>query len=200
MTTLHGHDALAVAAAVPAGLWVADFVSAVAHWVGDTFFDSETPLLGVIIEPFRLHHDDPQAFRRHDFLQRNRNNCLAVVPLLALVYFLPPLGDTSRPFWGAMLASAAITLAGATQIHAWAHDDDAPRAVRRLQRWGILLSAERHACHHRGAHDRSYGIVNGWANGLLDRTRFFRRTETFLAHLGLRPSTIEEARRGSPAR
>jgi ubiquitin-conjugating enzyme E2 variant len=167
---------LAVAAAVPVGLLVADLVSAVAHWFCDTFFDSKTPLLGAIIGPFRLHHDDPDAFRRHDVCERNRNNCLAALPLLALAHCLTPrLAEAGRPFLGAMLAVVAIALAGATQIHAWAHARDAPRPVRWLQRCGILLSCEHHACHHREAHDRCYGIVNGWVNGALDRTGFFRR-------------------------
>jgi ubiquitin-conjugating enzyme E2 variant len=174
--SLHASDVLAVAMAVPVGLLVADLVSAVAHWFCDTFFDSKTPLLGAVIGPFRLHHHDPDAFRRHDVCERNRNNCLAALPLLALVHCLTPrVAETGRPFVGAMLAVVAIALASATQIHAWAHDRHAPGPVRWLQRCGILLSRERHARHHREAHDRSYGIVNGWVNGALDRTGFFRR-------------------------
>lgn len=200
--SLHGGDALAVVLAVPAGLFLADLVSAVAHWFGDTFFDSKTPLLGAVIGPFRLHHHDPEAFRRHGFFERNRNNCLVALSLLGLLGLAlrPPLGaGAGCPFLSAMLSVAAIALASATQIHAWAHDDDAPRPVRWLQRRGILISRGRHARHHRGAHDRSYGIVNGWANGAFDRTKFFRRAETFAARLGLSPSSVEKARRGSPA-
>ena len=93
-----------------------------------------------------------------------------------------------------MMTVAAVTLASATQIHAWAHDADAPRPVRWLQRRHVLLSRERHARHHRQAHDRSYGIVNGWANGILDGTRFFRRAEALAARLGLRPARSLDAR------
>jgi ubiquitin-conjugating enzyme E2 variant len=191
--SLHGDDALWLAVAAPVGLWVADLVSALAHWFGDTFFDRGTPLFGAIVGPFRLHHDDPGAFRRHDFFERNRNNCLAALPLLLLVYFVPlDAGAPVCAMLSAVLAVAAVGLASATQIHAWAHDRDAPRPVRWLQHCGILISNERHARHHRGAHDRSYGIVNGWTNGVLDRTRFFRWLESLAALAGLRPSIMNE--------
>ena len=184
-----------MAAAVPTALLTADLVSAVAHWLGDTYFETDTPVLGALVGPFRLHHHDPAAFRRHSFLERNRNNFLAALPFLALAVWLTPRGaETGHLFAGVTLAMAAVVLASATQIHAWAHDCDAPRVVRWLQRAGILLSRERHARHHRGAHDCSYGIVNGWANAALDRTRLFRRAEIWASHLGLRPA-IPPARR-----
>jgi len=189
-------DALSVALALPAGLAVADLVSAIAHWFGDTYFAADAPLLGPIVGPFRLHHADPDAFRRHGVFERNRNNVLAALPLLVFAAWLAPWASAAgHPFWGATLAVASIALAGATQIHAWAHDDDVPRLVGRLQRCGILLSRERHARHHRNAHDRAYAIVNGWANAALDCTAFFRRAETVAARLGLRPVNLEPAQR-----
>ena len=181
--------ALIALAALPAGLLAADFISAVAHWIGDTYFALDTPVLGAIVGPFRLHHDDPAAFRRHSFLERNRNNILAALPLVAIAGWAVPRAATTGHLFAAMtLAVTAVALACATQIHAWAHDDDAPSLVRALQRAGILLSRERHAHHHRGAHDGTYGIVNGWANAGLDRTQLFRRAEACAARVGFRPA------------
>ncbi len=180
---MHAGDAAAMVVALPAALFLADLLSAVAHWIGDTL-PSETPILGPIVRPFRLHHVDPEAFRRHDVLQRNRNNCLAALPFVAFVYLAAPaLYRTGGAFLSATLAMAAITLASATQLHAWAHDDDAPRMVQWLQRCGALLSPDRHARHHWQAHDRSYGIVNGWSNGALDGLALFRRAETLATRL-----------------
>jgi ubiquitin-conjugating enzyme E2 variant len=185
-------NALGIVAALPAGLLAADLVSAVAHWFGDTYFQTDTPVIGPIVGPFRLHHRDPDAFRRHSFSERNRNNVLVALPLLAVASWLTPralvMGQT---FAGLTLAVAAVVLASATQIHAWAHDPHAPSVVRWLQRAGVLLSTERHAQHHRGAHDVSYGLVNGWTNGLVDRTQFFRRAETWARRFGLYPAIDE---------
>jgi ubiquitin-conjugating enzyme E2 variant len=192
---LHGGDVPAVVAALPVGLLMADFVSALAHWFGDTYFDTDTPVLGAIVGPFRLHHRDPEAFRRHDFFERNRNNCLVALPLLVLAWWiLPGAGGQGSPVAGAALVVAAIVLASATQIHAWAHDDDVPRLVRWLQCAGIFLSPEHHARHHLGPHDRAYGIVNGWTNAVLDRSRFFRHAETLAARLGLCPESLAPLR------
>ena len=194
-------DALSVALALPAGLAVADLVSAIAHWFGDTYFAADAPLIGRIVGPFRLHHADPNAFRRHGLFERNRNNVLAALPLLVLAAWLSPWASAAgHPFWGATFAVTSIALAGATQIHAWAHGDDVPRLVARLQRCGILLSRERHAHHHRNAHDRAYAIVNGWANAALDSTAFFRRAERFAARLGLHPASLEPAQRAGGER
>jgi plasmanylethanolamine desaturase len=193
--SLHADDAAAAMVALPLGLFVADVVSALAHWFADTYFDADSPVLGAIIGPFRLHHDDPRAFRRHDFCERNRNNCLVALPLLGLAYWLSPWAtEMGNPVVGATVTVTAITLASATQIHAWAHEGDVPRVIAWLQHSGILLSRERHARHHLGAHDRAYGIVNGWANAALDRTQLFRRTEALVARLGLYAASLESAR------
>ena len=194
--SLHGTDVPAVVAALPVGLFMADFISALAHWLGDTYFDADTPVLGAIVGAFRLHHRDPDAFRRHDFFERNRNNCLVALPLLVLAWWL--LAEEHRhgqPLVGTALAVAAVLLASATQIHAWAHDEDVPRLVGWFQHAGLLLSRERHTRHHRGTHNRAYGIVNGWANAVLDRSRFFRHAETLAARIGVRPESLASERR-----
>jgi ubiquitin-conjugating enzyme E2 variant len=156
--------------ALPLGFASADAASGFVHWFGDTCFRPDTPVLGrMLIAPFREHHADPQSICRHRFLERNGNNCLAALPFLAAAAFLP--WDAQRA-WQAFgvgwLASAALTLCATNQIHAWAHAPAVPRWVRALQRSGILLSPERHARHHRRAHDRAYAVVCGWSNAWLD--------------------------------
>jgi sterol desaturase/sphingolipid hydroxylase (fatty acid hydroxylase superfamily) len=185
-TTMYGGRSWVLVLALPSGLFAADLVSAVAHWFGDTFFAEDTTVLGVLIRPFRLHHEDPGAFRRHDFLERNRSNFLAALPLLMTACALcPNAGSFGDAFGVATLSFASIALACATQIHAFAHDRTAPRVVRWLQLRGILLSPAHHALHHRGVHDRAYGIVNGWSNGMLDRCRIFRFLESVRARQGV---------------
>ena len=72
----------AIAIALTALLTVyaaADWLSGLAHWFCDTFFDEDTPVIGAaLIQPFRgEHHRDPLAMTRHGFLELNGNNCLA---------------------------------------------------------------------------------------------------------------------------
>ena len=56
-----------------------------------------------------------------------------------------------------------------------------------LQRRGVILSREHHDIHHASPYDTYYCITVGFWNPLLDRTRFFERTERLLR--GVLPGT-----------
>jgi ubiquitin-conjugating enzyme E2 variant len=169
------------------GFLAADAASGLLHWFCDTYFDARAALIGAkLIEPFREHHVDPGALGRHGVLERNGNNCLAALPLLVLALrSLTVSAGLHAPqswcagFWTAL----ALTLGITNQIHAWAHAARVPRAVRCLQRAGVLLAPERHAVHHRGG--RAYAVVSGWSNAWLDR--LVVGLELALGSLGLRP-------------
>jgi len=164
------------------GYLVADLVSGTVHWVADRFFDPGTPILGpALIVPFREHHADPLAMTRHDFFEISGNNGLATIPLAGALLLMP----VPTSWWGqaiaAVLACFGLSVVVANQIHCWAHRTQAPRAIRLLQRIGLVLSPARHAIHHRDTHDRAYCVTSGWLNPLLDRTRFFARLEERIA-------------------
>ena len=178
-----------LALAALAGVCAADLATGATHWCFDRFFDETTPGLGpAFVQPFRAHHLDPTAIVRHGFLEVSGNNALALSPLLWGC--LP-----SAPAFGTGLASTAwltFALAGiatafiSNQAHRWAHAESAPRAVRWLQRRGLLLSPEAHAQHHQGAHDRAYCVATGWMNALVDGLGLFRALERALGARGAR--------------
>jgi ubiquitin-conjugating enzyme E2 variant len=185
---------LPFALGIALGFAAADVASGLVHWVCDSYFHPRAPVIGpLIIAPFRDHHVDPAAIAQHGILERNGNNCLAALPLLVMaVRSLEPAA--ARLVWhdlhSGFIAAFAITLCLTNQIHAWAHGEQAPRAVRWLQRAGVLIAPERHRVHHRGG--RSYAVVAGWSNVWLDP--LLGRVEALLARLGIRRS---EARGGS---
>ena len=172
---------------VPAGFFAADVASGLAHWLCDTYFQPATPLIGpTIITPFREHHVDPAAIGRHGMFERNGNNCLAALPLLAVGAFWPwDLARAGHALAIGVLAAASLTLCFTNQIHAWAHTSSVPRVVRWLQHCGILLAPERHARHHDGVHNCAYAVVSGWSNRWLDRALI--RMEALLTNVGVRP-------------
>ncbi len=190
------------ALALVAGLgWaLADLVSGAVHWLGDTFFDEATPLLGPsLIRPFREHHADPSAITRHGALELTGNNALFVCPLLAAA---TPLAASFGEEAASTLASTALVslsggLLATNQIHAWAHTPAAGRLARALRWLGLAITPEAHARHHASAHDRAYCITTGWWNPLLDRTRTFARIE--LAVRRLAPRTRAAAGRDGSA-
>lgn len=126
---------------------VADFFSGLAHYIADNHGTETTPIIGpTLIGPFREHHFAPRAMLKHGFLERNGNSALIALPTIAWIPFL----SLSPLFRGLAMGVLMMTLwiVLTNQIHAWAHEEHPPRWVALLQKWGVLLSPERHAIHH----------------------------------------------------
>ena len=189
-----GAMAVLVLGGLGLGYLLADLVSAIVHWAGDTFFREDTPLIGrAFIHPFREHHRDPRAITRHGFLEVNGNNCLALMPLLLPVWALgagDAAGGIPLPFAQATALGFSLTTFATNQFHQWAHlpSSARPWLVHRLQATGFVLSPRHHARHHAPPHRIAYGITAGWFDPLLDRSRVFERLESRLRSLVESPS------------
>jgi plasmanylethanolamine desaturase len=158
----------------------ADLVSGVAHWAFDTWGGVDTPVLGKLaIRTFRHHHVDPKAITEHDFVETNGHNAMLSIVLTAPV---PSVVELS-PFLALFLFGSGTFVAFTSQFHKWAHMNAPPRAVRVLQRLGLVLSPEAHAAHHEAPFEGAYCVTTGWMNGLLDRTRTFRALERAISAL-----------------
>lgn len=173
-------DWLAFALAACAGYLAADAVSGAVHWAFDRLLDEHTPYVGPhFVRPFREHHADPGEITRHDFVELNGNTCIATVPLLAfaLAAFEPGTAGAGAVFAAAGAGFVAAWTIGTNQFHQWAHLARAPRAVRALQRWGVVLAPEHHALHHRAPFDVRFCITSGRLNAWADRVRLWGRLE-----------------------
>lgn len=165
-------DLVVAGAALLLGVAATDLTSGVVHWVCDTFFRSDTPIIGrALIEPFRLHHVDPTGIVRISLLRVNRSNCLAIAIVLALVELARAVIPSSPPslVGNTWLLGYSIAVVFTNQIHRWAHAADVSRAVRWMQEHGMLLSPAEHGRHHTEAHDSAFCITTGWLNPLFDR-------------------------------
>lgn len=162
-----------------AALVAADFVSGLVHFLADNFGDPDTPILGrVFIFPFREHHVDPKAITRHGYLETNGANCLISLPVVICVLCFT---SGEEDFLLRLFAFFFLTAIFFTnQIHKWAHADAPPAIIRFLQKYGLILSPENHAVHHRAPHDQYYCITLGWLNLPLMRLQFFTRLKGFL--------------------
>ena len=162
-----------------AALVAADFVSGLVHFLADNFGDPDTPILGrVFIFPFREHHVDPKAITRHGYLETNGANCLISLPVVICVLCFT---SGEEDFLLRLFAFFFLTAIFFTnQIHKWAHADTPPAIIRFLQKYGLILSPENHAVHHRAPHDQYYCITLGWLNLPLMRLQFFTRLKGFL--------------------
>src|SRR4051794_22289729 len=143
------------------GFVAADFVSGFVHWAADTWGTTEWPIIGkALIRPFREHHVDQKEITRHDFVETNGNNCF--------ISIAPAVGAALLPdewFFGAAMGFAlCLAILGTNQFHKWSHMDDAPAAVRLLQRANLILPPDHHAVHHSAPYARYYCITVGWLN------------------------------------
>jgi hypothetical protein len=160
----------------------ADFLSGFVHFLADNFGSYDTPILGPnFIEPFREHHVDPKGIVGHDFVDANGNNSLATLPFMLFVWIVVPLetwyyGYLFGTFFLFLCLAAFLT----NQFHKWAHMDAPPAFVGWLQARGVILSQEHHDIHHESPYDTYYCITAGFWNPLLDRIRFYERTERLI--------------------
>lgn len=170
-------DAALVLLAALGGWALSDLAAGVVHWFCDTFFDAETPGIGpAVIAPFREHHDDPLAITRRSFLEVNRTNYVAVLPVLALVVWrgdAVPDGAAAVVPTGVLFLAVGIALTN--QFHQWAHARRVPRLARWLQRVGLAIEPTRHARHHASGGACAFCVTTGWWNPVLDTLQVFER-------------------------
>ncbi len=162
---LDGPAAVPLAALGFVAGWVAaDLASGLVHWWADRIAREDLPWIGPgFVQPFRDHHVAPNAICRHGFLDTNGNNCIVVLPVLVAVLLAVPEPPSSAggvlgtAFFASLCAWSCLT----NQIHKWAHQPRVPRALRWLQRRGVLLSREHHAGHHAPPFASRYCITAG---------------------------------------
>lgn len=163
---------LPLASAAVVAYVAADLVSGTVHWLCDTFFEEDTPIVGrAVIEPFREHHRDPLAMTRRGFLSVNGSNWMAMIPVLALAGW----GEASLRHAFLFFFGLAVCLTN--QFHMWAHAERVPRVVSWLQRARVIVPPSHHARHHRSRQTQAFCVTSGWCNPLLDRLGVFARIE-----------------------
>ena len=183
-----------VALGIPLGLVFGDLVTGIVHWVGDTYFSEDTPIIGPgFVKPFRQHHIYPRDICTHNLVTTLGNSCIFAVPTMLFCLFWLLMGPA--PGWLAFAVLLVTIMAAATvatnQFHKWAHEPESSAFVRWLQRSRLVLEPAHHEVHHTTPHDSHYCITNGWLNPFLNKINFFRRLESALSLFRIKP-----ARRG----
>ena len=179
---------------VAAGMLFADLVSGIVHWSADTWGSTSMPVIGKrFLEPFRIHHLNPDDFLRREFFDVNGDVAMISAALLGAV-FLIPLDSAWGSGSAVFLVSFVIVALPTNQVHQWAHMRRPPAWVRWLQERRVILSRGEHELHHRSPYATHYCIAAGWWNNLLGRVDFFRRAERLITGItGLIPRYDEEA-------
>lgn len=176
MTLLH------IIAQLLLGWLIADLLSGFFHWLEDRVLWSDMPLLGrFVVEPNRLHHENPSAFVSSSLIERNWT-AWTLAAVLSLAWFA-----IAGPSWIWLGALAGGLVA--TEIHVRAHRPIVKGSLfSALQEVGIIQSARQHGAHHGGAMDRRYCVLTDWLNPLLDWARLWAGLEWIMSRLGLEPN------------
>jgi plasmanylethanolamine desaturase len=154
---------------------LADLVSGLVHWIEDTFWTENSPIVGKwIVTPNSLHHRDGFAFTKCTWWQSSWDLVFAGLLIVAIAWLLHDLS------WYVVLFT--IAGANANQVHKWSHmaQRDVPALVRVLQKYHVLQSPGHHAGHHRGEWNTRFCVITDVLNPLLDRSRFWRALEALL--------------------
>jgi ubiquitin-conjugating enzyme E2 variant len=170
-----------------------DFVSGLVHWIEDTFWTEETPIVGRwIVLPNSLHHRDGMAFLKNSWIRSSWD--LSLLGLLIL-FTAKECGVLGWPLWLFVFIGA-----NANQIHKWAHTPRAavPMPIRFLQRLHVLQSPAHHAMHHVRDKNSHYCVVTNMMNPVLDGTHFWRALERLLVPIFGAPRR-EDLRLTSPS-
>jgi hypothetical protein len=192
------YSALLVTTCVFLGYLFADFMSGVVHWAGDRLGSERTLIFGPgIIKPFRDHHSDARGITRHDFIETNGNNCMAIVLALGIWAALPVPFSTLWFSLTVTLVVASFATFGTNQFHKWAHfpEERKPRFMKVLQRWHLILPTEHHNIHHTWPHEKYFCITTGWMNWPLTKIRFFEGMEWFVERVLHIPVFRDDGRR-----
>ncbi|CAG2173645.1 unnamed protein product [Oppiella nova] len=176
------------------GIISADFLSGLVHWMADTWGSVELTVVGqAFIRPFREHHIDPTAITRHDFIETNGDNFMAIIPgLVYLLYFF-----RSNEYkiiclnynWICYLFLLAIFVAMTNQIHQLSHIyGPLPVWILFLQDMHIILPRKHHRIHHISPHETYFCITTGWLNFPLEIIHFWSALELIIQSItGCKP-------------
>lgn len=171
-------------------LWVADFVTGLAHWLEDTYCLEDYPLIGnFICEPNIEHHVDPQLMvRSGTFFSRNIlqwSLCAGAYGLLWLVGL------------GGIYTFTILLLASfGNEIHRWNHMSKTGPFVSFMKDSGLIQVQRQHSLHHKQPHNQYYCVMTSLLNAILERINFWRKLEWVVeATTGIAPK--RENRRDS---
>jgi hypothetical protein len=182
---------IAVVTSVLVGYLVADLISGIVHWMGDSLGDENTPWFGpTFSEPFRVHHSDPRLITVHGFVETNGNTCIVAMPPLIAAHAWMPAEPGTWFYLAVLVSSLALFGVATNQCHKWAHSARVPRLVALMQRWRLIIGPDHHERHHVFPHASHYCVLSGWMNILADGLRLFRGAEQAIRRL--RPSWLNE--------
>ena len=156
--------------------FIADIISGVIHWAGDTLGNENTPFVGNnFIRPFRLHHQQPRLMSSISISENLGSSFFLIIIPEALLLLV--INSSSGEFYNIFFLCQNIFFFSAMTnlFHRWAHGrrNELTPIIIFLQEYHIILNPTHHQKHHSGDYDKSFCVTNGWGNLILDKIKFW---------------------------
>lgn len=164
------------------GLYFADFISGVIHWLEDRYGNPKWPVIGHTIRENQQHHFTPRSFLKGTLWTRNREVLAIGIAFLAAFWTFGLLN--------VFTVSAVIFGVMSNEVHASAQrsPQENGRLITALQKTGLLQSHRHHAAHHRKGKDTHFCVLTNHVNPVLEGARFFQALEAIVTRVtGIRP-------------
>lgn len=147
-----------------------DFITGFVHWLEDSYWSVDTPILGKwIVEPNLAHHRNGQDFLKKSWFESSWDLLIVGMVIVVGANFLHCLTWEVWVF--------ALLIINANQIHKWAHItryEDKPKIVGFLQKIYVLQRTNHHGKHHRKPNDSHFCTVTNLLNPILDSLHFWQ--------------------------
>ncbi|MFZ5627733.1 MAG: fatty acid desaturase CarF family protein [Spirochaetota bacterium] len=150
-----------------AGLYIADFCTSLAHWLGDCPDRWHSRYLRGYRELANRHHRTPLAVLQESFWQIRGNIAWLYSPPLFLALYLAHAPAASPAVY--MLIALSNGMMISHTLHKSLHSTHQPGPLRALQALGLVISRDYHMRHHVPPYDKNFAALNGWADGLFRR-------------------------------
>ncbi|KZX86466.1 hypothetical protein A3715_00015 [Oleiphilus sp. HI0009] len=151
------------------GWFIADALSYLVHYAGDTYKFENHPNLRKIAADFVAHHYEPEKVIENGWFRSGTLLiCCAGITSLLIMWALKMEKESVAYL---ILPITVIGTVFVPTFHAWAHDKNSNKGLLRFLRFSkLVLSSEDHISHHIGDNrfEHNWGLVNGWSNHVLD--------------------------------
>ena len=167
-------DAALLSAQVIMGLYLADFLSGIFHWLEDRYGDPNWPIIGHTIRQNQEHHVTPRKFLNGTLWTRNREVWMIAASFLAIFAVMGWL----NPLTVSMVVFGSV----ANEVHGRAHRSpkENGRLITWLQSTGFIQSHRHHAAHHRRCKDTHFCVLTNHVNPVLEWLGFFPTLEKLI--------------------
>ncbi len=173
------NNILSYIAVIIGSIILGDFSTGVFHWSVDNYGSIKTPIFGSVCVAFQGHHESPWTITFRSFANNVYKICYGTIPALIILSVFTNIDPMVRTFFSLYINWWLIS----QEFHKYSHMRKAPKIIKYLQDWGIILSKKEHGLHHTSPFEAHYCILTGICNPLLDRTNFFRYLERIIYKL-----------------